>query len=47
VTFVYPPVIPRDAVVGVPKEYGEAVLDNTLSLVATIVRTEDVLGAWR
>jgi biuret amidohydrolase len=47
VNFGYQFVIPRDAVVGVPKEYGEAVLDNTLSLVATIVRTEDVLGAWR
>lgn len=40
-------VIPRDAVVGVPREYGEAVLENTLSLVATITTTEDVIAAWR
>jgi nicotinamidase-related amidase len=40
-------VIPRDAVAGVPKSYGEAVLENTLGLVATITKTEDVLNAWR
>ena len=40
-------VIPRDAVAGVPRAYGDAVLDNTLSLVATIVRTDDLLDTWR
>ncbi len=39
-------VLPRDAVAGVPEDYAEAVIDNTLSLLATVVRTEDVLAAW-
>ena len=29
-------VLPRDAVAGVPADYAQAVIDNTLSLVATI-----------
>ena len=32
----YQVVIPRDAVAGVPADYAEAVLENTLSLVATL-----------
>jgi len=39
-------VLPRDAVAGVPEDYANAVIDNTLSLLATVVTTEDVLGAW-
>jgi nicotinamidase-related amidase len=39
-------VMPRDAVAGVPSEYAEAVLDNTLSLVATLTTTADVLAIW-
>jgi len=39
-------VLPRDAVAGIPEEYAEAVLDNTLSLVATLCTTDDVLAAW-
>jgi nicotinamidase-related amidase len=39
-------VMPRDAVAGVPEEYAEAVLDNTLSLIATLVTTDDVCAAW-
>jgi nicotinamidase-related amidase len=39
-------VMPTDAVAGVPAEYGEAVLANTLSLVATLTTTADVLAAW-
>jgi biuret amidohydrolase len=42
----YQVVIPRDAVVGVPAEYAQQVLDNSLSLVATVVTTDDVLDAW-
>lgn len=37
---------PRDAVAGIPTEYGDAVTDNTLSLLATITTTEDLLSAW-
>ena len=38
--------LPRDAVAGIPEEYAEAVIDNTLSLVATVTTTDDVLAAW-
>ena len=37
----YRVVLPRDAVAGIPAEYGDAVIDNTLSLLATITTTDD------
>ncbi|MBM3673959.1 MAG: cysteine hydrolase [Actinobacteria bacterium] len=40
-------VIPVDAVAGVPAEYAQSVIDNTLSLVATLTTTADVLASWR
>jgi len=43
----YQVVIPRDAVAGLPQEYVDAVFANTLSLVATLTTTADVLGAWQ
>jgi nicotinamidase-related amidase len=39
-------VMPRDAVAGIPEEYAEAVLDNTLSLLATLTTTDAVVDAW-
>ena len=39
-------VMPRDAVAGIPEEYAESVLDNTISLLATLPTTDDVLAAW-
>lgn len=39
-------VLARDAVAGVPQEYAEAVIANTLSLLATVVTTDDVVAAW-
>jgi biuret amidohydrolase len=42
----YQIVLARDAIAGVPREYAEAVIENTLSLVATIVLTEAVVAAW-
>ncbi len=42
----YQIVLPRDAVAGVPAEYGAAVLANSLALLATITTTDDVLSAW-
>jgi biuret amidohydrolase len=39
-------VLPRDAVAGVPPEYADAVIDHTLSLLATVVATDDVLAVW-
>ena len=42
----YQYVLPRDAVAGVPESYADAVIDHTLSLIATVTSTEDVLAAW-
>ncbi len=39
-------VMPTDAVAGVPAEYAEAVIANTLSLVATLTTTREILAAW-
>jgi len=39
-------VLPRDAVAGVPRDYADAVIDNTLSLLATVAMTDDVLAVW-
>jgi biuret amidohydrolase len=39
-------VLPRDAVAGIPESYADDVIDNTLSLLATITTTDDVLAAW-
>jgi nicotinamidase-related amidase len=40
-------VMPRDAVAGIPAEYAEAVLENTLSLVATLTTTAEITVSWR
>lgn len=42
----YQVVIPRDAVAGVPEEYARAVVENTLSYVATVTTTQDLMRAW-
>jgi biuret amidohydrolase len=39
-------VLARDAVAGVPQEYADAVIDNTLGLLATVTTTHDVVAAW-
>jgi nicotinamidase-related amidase len=39
-------VLPRDAVAGVPDDYANAMIDNTLSLVATVTTTDEVVAAW-
>jgi nicotinamidase-related amidase len=39
-------VVPRDAVAGVPAAYAQAVIDNTLRLLATVATTEDILSCW-
>jgi nicotinamidase-related amidase len=36
----------RDAIAGVPAEYAQAVIDNTLSLVATLTTTREILTVW-
>ena len=42
----YQVVVPRDAVVGVPVEYGESVIDNTLALLATLTTSEAIVDLW-
>ena len=42
----YRVVLPRDAVAGFPADYVNAVIDNSLSLLATITTTDDLLRAW-
>jgi biuret amidohydrolase len=42
----YQVVLPRDAVCGVPASYADAVIDNTLSLLATVTTTEAVIRAF-
>lgn len=42
----YRVVVPRDAVAGVPAEYGAAILDNTLALLATLTTTAELIDTW-
>jgi biuret amidohydrolase len=42
----YQVVVVRDAVIGIPREYGEAVIANSLSMIATIVTSDELLDAW-
>ena len=42
----YQVVVVRDAVVGLPREYGEQVLTNALSMISTIVTSDDLVAAW-
>lgn len=46
VNAAYNVVLPRDAVAGVPAEYGEAVIANSLSLLATVTTTDELIAAW-
>ncbi|STZ73178.1 Isochorismatase hydrolase [Mycolicibacterium fortuitum] len=43
----YRVVLPRDAVAGIPSAYADAVIDNTLSLLATVTTTDRLLHAWQ
>jgi nicotinamidase-related amidase len=43
----YHVVIPRDCVAGYPAEYGEAVLQNTLSRLAPQTTSEELIARWR
>jgi nicotinamidase-related amidase len=46
VNAAYRVVIPKDAVAGIPADYGAAMITNTLSLLATITSTDDLIQAW-
>jgi nicotinamidase-related amidase len=40
-------VVPVDAVAGFPRDYAQAVLDNTIALLATRATVDEVIAAWR
>jgi nicotinamidase-related amidase len=42
----YQVVLPRDAVCGIPQDYAEAVIDNTLALLATVTTVDELAGIW-
>lgn len=42
----YQVVVVSDAVAGVPIEFGQQVLDHSLSLVATVVTSAELVAAW-
>jgi nicotinamidase-related amidase len=42
----YQVVVVRDAVIGLPVEYGEMVLNNSISMIATIVTSAELTAAW-
>ena len=42
----YQVVVPRDAVAGLPQEYADAVIDNTLALLATLTTTDELVAIW-
>jgi nicotinamidase-related amidase len=47
VNAAYRVIVPSDAVAGIPADYGAAMIANTLSLLATITTTDDLLQAWQ
>lgn len=47
VNAAYRVVVPRDAVAGIPADYADAIVDNTISLLATVTSTADLLAAWK
>ncbi|MEV0355536.1 cysteine hydrolase [Nocardia sp. NPDC050697] len=42
----YDVVLPRDAVAGVPAEYGAAVIANSLALLTTVTTTAELIEVW-
>jgi len=42
----YQVVLPRDAVTGIPQAYADAVIDNTLALLATVTTVDALAAAW-
>jgi nicotinamidase-related amidase len=42
----YEVIIPTDCVAGIPIEYGEAILANTLGYLATLTTSKGIIAAW-
>ena len=45
VNAAYEVVLPRDAVAGIPTDYGQAIIDNTLALLSTVTTTDALITA--
>ena len=43
----YNVVLPRDAVCGIPAAYADAIIDNTLSLLATVTTVDELAAIWK
>ena len=43
----YQVVLPRDAVAGIPQDYSDAIIDNTLALLATVTTADAIVDAWK
>jgi biuret amidohydrolase len=46
VNAAYQVVLPRDAIAGIPREFADAVIDNMLSLLATMTTTDALVDLW-
>jgi nicotinamidase-related amidase len=46
VNAAYRVIVPRDAVAGIPPDYSEAIVDNTIALLATVTTTADLIAVW-
>ena len=46
VNLAYEVVVPRDGIAGVPPAYTDTIVDNSLSLVATITTTDELVACW-
>jgi nicotinamidase-related amidase len=46
VNLAYEVVVARDAIAGVPADYTDTIVDNSLSLVATIATTDELVACW-
>jgi nicotinamidase-related amidase len=42
----YQVVVVRDAVAGVPAEYAQAIMDNSLSMLGSLVTADELLSTW-
>ncbi|HZA85688.1 MAG TPA: isochorismatase family protein, partial [Acidimicrobiales bacterium] len=42
----YDVVLPRDAVCGIPADYADVVIDNTLGLLATLTTVDELVDIW-
>jgi nicotinamidase-related amidase len=46
VNLAYEVVVPRDAIAGVPPDYTDTTIQNSLSLVATVTTTDELVACW-